>query len=57
MSAENCKAELRYSPFRRSNPSHEKQYEEDDQDDTDATVTKSVTIAAEPAAESPRAGK
>jgi hypothetical protein len=37
-----------------SNPSHEKQYDDDDQDDTDdtdATVTESVTIAAEPAAE------
>jgi hypothetical protein len=37
-----------------SNPSHEKQHDEDDQDDTDdtnATVTESVTIAPEPAAE------
>jgi hypothetical protein len=38
----------------RSKPAHQKQYDEDDQDDTDdtdATVTESVTIAAEPAAE------
>jgi len=38
----------------RSNPTCEKQYDEDDQDDTDdtdATVTESVTVAAEAATE------
>jgi hypothetical protein len=41
-------------PTVRSNPTHEKQYDEDDQDDTDdtdTTVTVSITVAAEAATE------